>query len=237
MTTLTRLLPEASGSWDLGDDDLPAVLAGLYAPQVGGHGVRINMISSLNGSAVGEDGTSETLSNRVDRAILKAIRAMSDVVLVGARTVRREGYLAPPDSTSAVVTLSGDLTGHRLHSAARPPLILRPDSVAERVADQLEGIPHRTATLDSPALDAAEVLRAIRESGGGSIVCEGGPTLAAAFLDAGLVDELCLTTAPKLRSPGVPLLARLHDTLETELAQLLADSTGMLYARWRVVAA
>lgn len=233
--TLTRLVPGPNETWDGEGADLPAVLADLYAlPAQAGGSIRINMIASLNGSAVGGDGTSETLSNRTDRAILKVIRSLADVVVVGAETVRKEGYLGPKDSALAVVTASGDLSGHRLHRAAHPPVILRPDSAAARVEAQLDGIPHRAVTLHSARLDAREIVRLLRQAGFVNIVCEGGPTLAAAFLAAGAVDELCLTTAPRLHAPGTPLIPGLDRTVDADLRQLLVDETGMLYARWAI---
>lgn len=233
--SLTRLIPGPDQTWNADDPGLMSALTELYAPPARpGGSIRINMIASLNGSAVGGDGTSETLSNRMDRAILKVIRSLADVVVVGAETVRREGYLGPKDSTLAVVTASGNLTGHRLHHAARPPVILRPESAAARVEEQLAGIDHRQIALRSSDLDALEIVAALRQADLPNMVCEGGPTLAAAFLAAGVVDELCLTTAPRLHAPGTPLIPGLDRTVETDLRQLLVDGTGMLYARWGI---
>jgi riboflavin biosynthesis pyrimidine reductase len=229
--TLTQIFPEHRGPFDETTAETRALLVELYAPLARAT-VRINMIASLNGSAVGDDGTSESLSNRTDRRILGVIRDSADVVLVGARTVRREGYLGPRASTLAIVTLSGDLTGHRLGDAPHPPLILCPASAVARVDTQLAGIAHEVAVVQSPTLDAVEIVRTLTSRGLTSIVCEGGPTLAGALLDAGLVDELCLTTAAKLRSPGSALFARLADTPTATLTQLLVDSESTLYARW-----
>jgi riboflavin biosynthesis pyrimidine reductase len=86
--------------------------------------------------------------------------------------------------------------------------------------------------LSSEVLNPAEVLSSLRQRGLSGVVCEGGPTLAAAFVDAGLVDELCLTTSPKLRAPGVPLLPHLTGAHAATLEHLLADDDGFLYARW-----
>lgn len=232
---LRRLVPQEDGVWTLGDDGFADALAGLYAVDADDrHGVRINMIASLDGSAVGHDGTSETLSNRVDRAILKTIRSLADAVVVGAGTVRREGYLGPVDSTLVIVTRSGDLRGHRLHDSERPPLILRPAEASDRVEQQLDGIPHRTATLAAADLDGREVVDRIREAGLSSIVCEGGPRLTGALLAARVVDEFCLTSAPLFHSPGLPLVAGAGSTVGAELRQLLVDAGGTLYGRWRI---
>ncbi|BDI22838.1 dihydrofolate reductase family protein [Herbiconiux sp. L3-i23] len=231
--SLTRIFPETAGPVALDGEHGAAFLADAYAPESRSW-VRINMIGSLNGSAVGEDGTSETLSNRVDRRILGTIRRAADVVVVGARTVRREGYLGPSESRLAIVTSSGDLAGHRLHERGSVPIILCPPSARDRVREQLADVPHEIEVLEGSALDAREIVSVLGEHGLTSIVCEGGPTLAAAFIDDRLVDELCLTTAPKLRSPGVPLFARLGNPPQAVLTQLLVDPDSTLYARWRL---
>lgn len=231
--TVARIVPDPTGPVPLDTEAGHAFLTDAYAPLARTF-VRVNMIASLNGSAVGEDGTSESLSNRVDRRILGVIRAAADVVVVGARTVRREGYLGPSSSRLAIVTLSGDLTGHRLQNSATPPIVLCPPSASDRVHEQLADIPHEVEMLNSPALDAREILRLLTGHGLTSVVCEGGPTLAAAFLDEGLVDELCLTVSAKLRSPGVPLLARLSSVPTAVLRQLLLDADSTLYGRWAI---
>lgn len=53
--------------------------------------LRANMVSGLDGAAR-LDGLSEGLSGAADKRIFGVLRALSDVVLVGAQTVRAEGY-------------------------------------------------------------------------------------------------------------------------------------------------
>ncbi|BDZ46899.1 dihydrofolate reductase family protein [Naasia aerilata] len=231
MTALTLLVP---GPSEPREAEAPATrdwLAELYRPP-SPTWVRLNFVASINGSVVGVDGTSESLSSPTDRRILGVLRQHADVVLVGARTVRREGYASPRHARLAVVTRSGDLTGHRLGESFLRPLIVCPESAVERVELQLRGTAVEILPLRSEVLDPAEVLAGLRERGLPGVVCEGGPTLAAAFLDAGLIDELCLTTSPQLRAPGTPLLPHLVRTPRARLAHLLADDTGYLYARW-----
>ena len=154
----------------------------------------MNLVVSLDGSAVGADGTSASLTMGADRAVLGAIRAESDLVLVGAATLRAEPHLVPRSTRLAVLSRSGDL------GAA----VLRPDDVV---------------------LDALPAPR-------GRIVCEGGPSVVAQLLEAGLVDEICITTVPKVLG-GTPLPpfggAR---TPLLELRHLLVDDAGATYARF-----
>lgn len=202
--------------------------------------LRVNMIASLNGSATGDDGTSNTLSSRLDRRILGVIRELCDVVLVGAASVRTEGYVVPAKAALAVVTASGDLSGHRLDArpvrdaGAQPVLILCARSNLARAEDTAGG--HATILpLDDEAGDipVATIVRALAERGLTRIVCEGGPVLAGRLVAADLVDELCLSTSPQVTLGGRPMLeSALAASRRFSLRQLLLDETGATYARW-----
>ncbi len=229
---LTRLVPQPSLTIDTTADDAAARLEELYPSEA--TWLRINMIASLNGSAVGVDGTSNGLTSRVDRRILGAIRRQSDIVLVGATSIRNEGYLMPRTAALAVVTASGDLEGNQLPADLGPGrlIVVCPSHAAGRVRDQLPGSVDIVETGDARP-DAAGIVSALRDRGHRRIVCEGGPNLAAQLLDAGLVDELCLSTSPQTVPSVLPVLpGRLAQRFE--LTQLLADDDGALYARWRL---
>ena len=233
MPAVTLLRPGPSETRDVEAPDTREWLADLYSPS-SPFLVRLNFVTSINGSAVGADGTSESLTSRTDRRILGVIRQHADVVLVGARTVRREGYLAPKHARLAVVTRSGDLSGHRLGDSFLRPIIVCPRSAVPRVEQQMRSATVEILPLESEALDPAEILAGLRDRGLPGVVCEGGPTLAAGLLDAGLVDELCLTTSPVLRAPGLPLFPQLTGAPAATLRHLLADDDGYLYARWAI---
>jgi riboflavin biosynthesis pyrimidine reductase len=82
--------------------------------------------------------------------------------------------------------------------------------------------------------DLPSLLRSLREEGVRALLCEGGPTLHGALQAAGLVDELFLTTAPKLSGGGVPpriLEGELDDVVALELVWLLEED-GELFARY-----
>ncbi len=148
---------------------------------------------SLDGSAVGPDGTTGTLTTGADRAVLGAIRAESDLVLVGAATLRAEPDLIPRTARLAVLSRSGDLGS----------ATLRPDDVV------LDRLPERR----------------------GRIVCEGGPSVVAQLLEADLVDEICLTTVPRVVG-GDPLPPFGGASASGfALRRLLVDDAGVSYAR------
>ena len=230
--TITRLLPGPITEFDV-EEPRPRALAELYAlPQR--RWLRLNLISSVNGNAAGTDGTSEGLSSRTDRRILGAIRRLADVVLVGASSVRREGYLLPRTAPLAIVTRSGDLVGHRIPAdvAEGRVIILCPSSAEDSLRSSLRGLPVTVVHLPGPQLEPKAIIGALRELGLESIVCEGGPSLAAQLVEATLVDELCLSTSPLVNSTHLPVLPGLRDTVALRLSQLLVDSEGALYARW-----
>lgn len=83
----------------------------------------------------------------------------------------------------------------------------------------------------------AEELHALGAEGVQSLLLEGGPTLAGAFLRAGLVDKLLLFVAPTLAGDGPTLLDRLEAPLALqELSATAAGEDAVLQAYLRPVA-
>ncbi|PJJ72344.1 riboflavin biosynthesis pyrimidine reductase [Diaminobutyricimonas aerilata] len=226
---LRRLLPDA-GELDIADTAGRDALLREYAPPPGAH-LRLNMIASLDGSAVGDDGTSESLSNRVDRRILGVIRELADAVIVGAASVRAEGYQIPRASRLAVVTATGDLGGHRFERAAEPVLVLGPAHAVARAADELGDLIEAVPLPDGSGPSA--ILDALHGRGLRSLVSEGGPTLARRLLEHGLVDEFCLSWSPRLVGARLPLVgAGALDPVTLRPIALFSDDEGSLYGRW-----
>ena len=225
-----RLYPSPAERID-GDDR--ALLLDAYRPPRADW-LRINLIASVSGSATGADGTSETLSSRPDRRILGVIRELADVVLVGAESLRAEGYQHPRRSRLAVVTLSGNLAGNRIEAPdGAAPIVICPPAATASVRSQLPGAEILELAATERHIAAGAVIGVLRDRGFASIVCEGGPSLAGQLIEAGLVDELCLSTSPRL---GGAQLALTGSVLITERAvslhQLLCDEASGLYARW-----
>ena len=233
---LSRVVPAPVEVCDTSSEEFDEWLRDHYRPDRS-EWLRLNMIASVNGSATGRDGTSETLSSRTDRRILGALRALSDVVLVGAATVRTEGYVLPRSAALAVVTRTGNLRGARLDRTGPRGalLVLCPRSAASEVRTAVGTVDARVLPVDDTDgdLPASAIVNALRREGLSSIVCEGGPALAAHLIQAQLVDELCLSTSPMLASPGLPLLPPdSRADAELSLRQLLVDEQSGLYSRW-----
>lgn len=238
---LRRALPD-HGTIDPLSPDGRTTLLDWYTLDTPTH-LRLTLISTLDGRAAGIDGTSETLTSRVDRTVLGVIRELSDAVLIGAETLRREPSVVPRARPLVVLSASGRLDGLRPPSGVdRPPVVV----VSTREGAACAAVEHPWVETIAIAehgeqLPLPAVLDALRERGLDRITAEGGPTLAGSLVEQGLVDELCLTIAPQLGGPALPLLGsagstdgRLPPTAlnATRLRQVLIDDDGALYGRW-----
>lgn len=173
----------------------------------------LNMVTSADG-ATSADGVSGRLSSPADRQVFAAIRAVADVVLVAAETVRREGYGPPkadPEVTAsrtsrnqaprprlAIVSRSLDLDfAAPIFDDRPPPLLFTVDEPpADRLAQAEAAVEiHRMGT---DRVDLAQAMTSIGQSGAAVVLSEGGPILNGQLLAAGLLDEVCWTISPKL---------------------------------------
>ncbi len=242
MTRLFELVPSTLDAVEVPSEAASAFIAARYARDDAAY-VRLNMITSLNGAAAGGDGTSDTLTSAVDRTVLRAIRDDADVVVVGAQTVRAEGYVLPRSALLAVVTRSGELGGHRFEprpGAATRVLIVCPEgSPAHREGVRLaEGIDAElvpVAARPDGSLDPAAIIAALAARGHRRVVCEGGPALTAQFVAAGVIDEYCLTVAPPIEVGEHAVFAVAPGARpDTTVAGMLVDDAGFSYLRARV---
>lgn len=233
---LRRVVPVEGGELDLDAPDARATLLDWYAPPAA-ECVRLNLVTTLDGRAAGSDGTSESLTSRADRTILGVIRELADVVLVGAESVRREGYVRPRAAALAIVTASGDLTGHQLsaHPDRMSPVFVL--TTAPGAARAAATVPDATVVVLESAptdhIDLGDAIAALRLEGYIGIVAEGGPRLAEQLVRSSLIDELCLTVMPRLGGPALPVLGATAAAV-TPLAavQLLVDESGAQFGRW-----
>jgi riboflavin biosynthesis pyrimidine reductase len=239
---LTKIFPGTAEDLNLDASPSRDTLLEWYRPP-SPTWVRLNLIASVDGNAAGSDGTSETLTNSADRTILGVIRELSDVVLVGANSVRREGYLLPRRSRLAVVTSTGDLTGHRIDPSAGQGrvIVLCPetavDTVNRTLSDEVSEIVVVDSLVANKMLSMASVIAALAALDLTSIVCEGGPHLAGQLLADNLVNEACFSTSPLIGGTRLPMLETPSGTeLPLELSQLLIDDSSGLYARWLITA-
>ncbi|WP_052226467.1 pyrimidine reductase family protein [Microbacterium mangrovi] len=213
--------------------------------------IRVNFITSADG-AVTLGGRSGPLGGATDRTLVQVLRTMADVVLVGAGTVRAEGYgglrvadedarwrrahgLADPPAL-AVVSGTLDLDPHDavFADAVRRPVVLTTQAAAAArgrlFADVADVVVGGASTVDLPA-----VVSLLASRGWTQTLCEGGPTLFGAMLDAGLVDEVCLTVAPRFVGGDATRIVRAAAEADREfgVAGILHDDDGFLFVRYR----
>lgn len=243
-TPLRRLLPEP-GMTTVGElvGELdPAAAAAADRPFV-----YTNFALTVDGRAT-IGGRSGPIGSAADTALLVGLRMRADAVMIGAGTLRAEGY--------------GRVIRDPAKRAERESRGLAPDPLVVLVSNRLElawnadlfteGFgavviftaadrePPPTATpvevVRHPGhVDLARMLAELRaDHGVRTLLCEGGPTLHGALLAAGLVDELFVTRAPRLAGGAGPgLVAGLEAGVrELELISL-CESAGELYARYR----
>ena len=222
METFRRLLP-APAAEGLTAADLAAELPGpAHADRPF---VLVNMIATADGRATIE-GRTAPIANRADYELFHALRARSDAVMVGAETIRVEGY-GPMEQLAVVVSRRVELPTERglLAAPGNRVLIVTPSPDAELPPCAAEVGYLREADLGT----ALRRLKA--EHGVESIDCEGGPGLNATLLPAGLVDELHLVIAPKLAGGHDPLT--IYSGAPLELRLLSAhESGGYLFLRY-----
>jgi len=199
-------------------------------------GLRVNLVATLDGGTADAGGTSAGITAGADRVVLGAIRSVSDTVLIGAATLRAEPGLVPKRTHLTVLTTTGDFTGAVVRDDIEPGriLVVGPSGAEERARATFAAPFEYFAVDGDRAVPLARMLAALRDRGLAKVVCEGGPRLVGQLLAANLVDEICLTTVPRIvGKPQVLFGGASPGPHDLELIQLLADETGALYARWR----
>lgn len=173
----------------------------------------LNMTSTLDGRAsIG--GRSSAIGNRADRELFHALRASVDAVMVGAGTVRVEGYgrMIAQESTRRLRLERGlseeplaCIVSGRLSLPPDTPLLREPAARLVIVTPSAASLPASEAKVDyvraahDGRLDLPAALIELRERFAvRTLLCEGGPHLNSELLLAGLVDELFLSLSPKL---------------------------------------
>jgi riboflavin biosynthesis pyrimidine reductase len=188
-----------------------------------------NFVETLDGAVAldqtgGSGGGAVSGFNPTDRFVMGLLRAMADVVLVGAGTVRassgtgwthervhppateaygelRSRLGLPAAATTLIVTGRGDLdpTLPVFRRAGSPMVIAAPMATAER----LRGLAFRDGIRieslgDGDTIAPGALIDLASRLGARLVLTEGGPHLLAGLADAGLLDELFLTLAPQL---------------------------------------
>jgi 5-amino-6-(5-phosphoribosylamino)uracil reductase len=177
--------------------------------------VLLSAATSVDGCLDDAADTRLILSNDADFDRVDEVRAGSDAIMVGAGTIRRDdpallvrsqarrsGRVArglPASPARVTVTASGDLDpAARFFTAGEGArLVYVPGAAAGRVRERLRGADRETEVVAAgDPLDLTTVLADLAARGVRRLMVEGGGTVHAQFLAAGLADELHLVIAP-----------------------------------------
>lgn len=236
---MRQLVPALPHSGDV------TALEALADPPVaaGRPAVRICMVQSLDG-VIAVDGRAGPLGSDADRAFYLACRALADIVLVGAQTMRVEGYGParltphlvnarlglgkPPVPRIAVVTrsLQLDLTTPFFRDARARPVIVTCASAPQDLVAKARDVADVVVAGDED-VDVRRAVAALGADGARLIGCEGGPTLNGALAQAGLVDELCLSLAPTLIGDGPRPVHGPFERIDLRLHALLEEGDAL----------
>lgn len=188
-----------------------------------------NFVSTLDGVVALGPGEPDAGGGEIsgfsdaDRFMMALLRAVADVVVIGAGTIRAgkrhvwtAAHVQPaltdafatwrselglsPQPTTIVVTSSGNIDAAHagLNAPDVPVIVATTRAGAERLARLPLGQNVRVASLGDEWVPAEALVELIRGTGARLALCEGGPHLFGEFLRTRLVDELFLTVAPQI---------------------------------------
>ncbi|WP_370039571.1 RibD family protein, partial [Nocardioides sp.] len=153
--------------------------------------------TTLDGRSAAADGTSRWVSGTAARRDTHRLRALADTMLVGTNTVEVD---------------DPQLTVRDAHDRPLPHQPLRAVMGLRDLAPDRRVLDDQAETVHLRTRDPHEALQALRERDRQHVFLEGGPTLAAAFLRKGLVDEVVVYVAPFLLGAGQQAVADLGIT-------------------------
>ena len=239
---MRRLFPNPTNEVDLVEAYTPDITAGSPF-------VRLNMISSLDG-AISVDGRSGALGGPADRQVFATVRSHADYILVGAGTVRSEGYgkVRLDDDAQQVRTARGQaalppiavVSGSLQLDWASPfftgpgprPLVLTSGAAAVRAPESVSELADVVAAGED-RVELRQVIGLLEQRGARSVLVEGGPGMNGDLARAGLIDELCLTVSPRIvggegpRIMAGPPLSRPYEPV----VRHLLEHEGFLFLR------
>ncbi|WP_043729293.1 pyrimidine reductase family protein [Kutzneria sp. 744] len=241
------LLPHAR---DIDDTELERLYD--YPAELSRPWVQVNFVSSPDG-AVTVGGKSHGLSGPADKKVFMLGRTLADVVLVGAGTAAIEGYggVKSGEVRSAVRARLGlrpvppiAVVTRRATIAPDSPLVT--DTVVPSIVLTCASAPEDRLTALSDAgadvvitgdadVDLSVAMAELDKRGLRRVSCEGGPHLFGGLIEAGLVDQLCLSISPLLAGGDASRIAFGPPPVaprELELASVLTDE-NFLMLRYR----
>jgi len=174
---------------------------------------------TLDGRSAAADGTSQWITGPLARADVHRLRGESGAIMVGTGTVEAD------DPWLTVRAAAGRLADKQ---PLRVVMGRRPIPASARVLDDA------AETWHARTRDPGEVLQGLADRGVRQVWLEGGPTIAATFLIAGLVDEVVAYLAPTLLGAGRAAVGDLGITTLGEALQLRLHEATVIGTDLRV---
>jgi riboflavin biosynthesis pyrimidine reductase len=195
------------------------------------------MVMSLDGSIVGADGVSKSISSPADRALFGQLRRAAEVILVGASTVRTENY-RPARIPIAIVSSTLNLPAHLAlfaEASTQTPstMVLTSQVAIDAAPSELAGRIDLIA-CGAQKVDPRTAIDSLASRGLMRIHCEGGPTLLTALLEANALDELLLTVSPVFVGTAARLLSPSQFPGLTLQPKQVLTSDGSIFLRYLV---
>jgi riboflavin biosynthesis pyrimidine reductase len=232
-----------------------AELLGELSLPARAHEVRPWVVTNFATTADGRaavDGRTRAIGDDGDLEVFRRLRTQVDGLLIGTRTLAIEQYgraVRRPElraQREALGLTAEPLIATISRSGELPldiPLFAEPEAHVVAFVPPATPAPSCAARVTLVQLDPAELtltsaLRRLRaDHGVRALLCEGGPTLMAALLHEGLVDELFLTLAPQLAGGGAEPTMSMGPALASPAALELVwvlERAGSLYLRYAV---
>lgn len=207
---MRRLLPHPADAVD--------PIEAYALPETGRPHLRVNMVSSIDGAAAVE-GRVGILSGKADGALLHDLRSLCDVLLVGAGTIRAEGYgplelsedeqrrrleagqAAVPRLAVLTRSLELDLAAPVFTAATARPLVVTTEEAPAGRREEAAAVAD-VVVAGRAEVDLGAALAELARRGLPRVLSEGGPHVLASMFAVDLVDELCLALAPVVSAGG-----------------------------------
>jgi riboflavin biosynthesis pyrimidine reductase len=210
--------------------------------------LRANFVSSVDGAAT-HGGLSAGLGSPADRRVFDLLRRLCDVIVVGAGTVRAEGYEGLSlDDTAVRWRVANGLSPQPVFAVISASLNLDPGIFAENperplvltvtnAPDERRGALAEVADVidcGDGQVDTRRMRSVLAERGLTQVHSEGGPHVLGTMIKQDTIDELCLTLSPRLEGGLARRIADGHGVNPTELmlAHVLTAPDGTLLLRY-----
>ncbi len=220
--------------------------------------VYFNMVSSADGKIATAEGSAAGLGSRLDKLMMRRLRAAADAVIVGAETFRRDPFVPrvspeladerakyfpdEPQPWGIVLSRDGKLPLDKKFFETPERRIVALGEAASREAEA--ALSSRARVVRVPLIEEQPDLQWLMaylyaELGIRGLLCEGGPSLNSSLLEKGLGDELFMTFAPRLiGGQGGGILAGPHAFPANNSPQLelisLYEQANELFFRYKI---